>query len=109
MANYPTLPQAHGSVKESNYNTNVEVAVSGAVRLRSLFSRDWAVFRIVHDCDSDGRDLIFDHYEQHKNVSFSVYFYADAQAYTVRYNGAPQERVVAQNVEWELTVLLVQV
>ena len=109
MANYPQVKQDFGSVKESGYDTQPDVTVSGAIRLRSLYSQEWSVFNIQHTCTETQKDQILDHHTAHAAVSFSFLFVADGQTYTVRYAGRPQARLPDLSGDWEVKTVLVQV
>ena len=109
MADYPAYPQKIGSRKDAAFGTNVDVAVSGKPRLQSRFSRDWSVFRIVHECDTAEKDAILSHYDVHKNVSFAFTCHGDSVVYTVKYANIPQARTGNLNFEWEVNTTLVQV
>lgn len=109
MANYPSIKQDYGSVRESTYDTQPDVVVSGAVRLRSFYSQDWAVFRIQHTCSETQKDQILDHYAAHASVSFSFVFAGDEQSYTVRYASLPQTRIAELSGDWQVNTTLVQV
>ena len=110
MADYPAVPQHIGTTMESSRGTAVDRAVSGKPRLRSYYSKQWDVFKVVHDwIDSTSMGLLTTHYGTDRLLSFSFTYAVDGLEYTVMYADAPQVQVLEGDEYFRVTNTLVTV
>ena len=109
MANYPSVPQVVGSIREPTFGTQVDRAESGRPRIRSMYSQVWSVFKVVHDCTDTEYDSIMSHYASHQSVSFTLTWVAEATGYTVMYANSPRGTPIEGDFRWKVETLLVQV
>lgn len=109
MANYPSVAQVVGSMKDTNSGTIVDRAVSGKPRFRSYYSQDWAVFTVMHDCTGTEKDSILSHYATDAFNSFSFTWSGDSTAYTVRYANHPKVKPKDGDERWSVVSTLIEV
>jgi hypothetical protein len=105
---YPSVPQKVGTVREATAGTEVDLAVSGKPRLRSFYSKQWAMFRVIHECTEAEKDDLLEHFQLYADDSFLFTYSADEVAYTVKYGSAPQERPIEGTYLWVVESTLVE-
>ncbi len=107
MANYPTVNQLIGTVKETTTGTEVDRAESGKPRFRTFYSQEWDVFNVLHEVYSEDLDAIEDHYRLHKFSEFGFVFAGDGVEYLCRYAEKPRTQAIEGDQRWRVQTVLV--
>lgn len=107
MANYPTVTQLIGSVKDTLTGTEVDRAESGKPRFRTFYSQEWDVFNVLHECYIEDRDAIEDHYREHRFSEFGFVFAGDGVEYLCRYADKPKFVPIEGDQRWRVQAVLI--
>lgn len=104
---YPDLPQLIGSEIAGDDGTTVERAVSGKVRMRSLYVDVQLIATILHEVDGPDKELVMAHYAANRGEVFPLLYRADGLTYQLMYTGMPRCIPVAGTDRWSITSSLV--
>jgi hypothetical protein len=109
VANYPSIPQLIGTIKDTQEGTVVDRAVSGKPRFRTFYSQPWTTFRVLHEVDTTDKSTLEAHYLAHRRSTFSFTYAGDSSLYTCRYAEYPQIVAIEGDARWKIQTVLVVV
>ena len=100
MADYPSITQRIGTLREAASGIRMSRAVSGRPTFRRYSVQDWFIFKVQHECSEADKDSILSHYATHRMLEFDFTFDATDETYPVQYSDAPKIQPLAGEERW---------